>query len=76
MKTQGCSEALKNNYSRHIHEKNSIFVLTGKKKEHGSITFYLANKCIVIGHTKEGCQQGSVNKGLGKVTEYLKDTGF
>ena len=47
-----------------------------KKKDHGAITFQLAEKCIVIGHTKEGGVQGNVNKGVGTITSYLKENGY
>ncbi|XP_066927751.1 profilin-like [Clytia hemisphaerica] len=51
-------------------------MILGKKKDHGAVTFQLADKCIVIGHTKEGSQQGNVNKGVSTVATYLKEAGY
>jgi len=44
----------------------------GKKKDFGSVTMQCSKTAIVIGHTKEGCQQGNVNKGVGIIAEYLE----
>ena len=54
----------------------NFIIHLAKKKDHGAITFQLAEKCIVIGHTKEGGVQGNVNKGVGTVTSYLKENGY
>lgn len=44
----------------------------GKKKDFGAITMQCAKTAVVIGHTKEGCQQGNVNKGVAVIAEYLE----
>jgi len=46
-------------------------VVLGKKKEHGAITLQTSGSAVVIGHTKEGSQQGETNKGVGFVADYL-----
>jgi len=43
-----------------------------KKKDHGAMSIMSSEKAIVIGHTKEGGQQGNTNKGVCTVAEYLK----
>jgi len=47
-------------------------LVMGKKKDLGSITLQASKTAIVIGHTKEGSQQGNVNKGVAVIAEYLE----
>lgn len=54
-----------------IREEDNKLVL-GKKKDHGSITLQKSKTAIVIGHTKEGGQQGNTNKGVGIIADYLE----
>ena len=51
-------------------------IAMGKKKDFGSITLQSSKTAIVIAHTKEGCQQGNVNKGVGVIAEYLESMGM
>jgi len=46
-------------------------VVLAKKKEFGAITIQKSKTAIVIGHTKEGAQQGNVNKAVGVIADYL-----
>merc|ERR1711972_542446 len=46
-------------------------VVLGKKKDNGSISLEKSGKAIVIGHTKDGGQQGSTNKAVNVIAEYL-----
>jgi len=48
----------------------------GKKKDLGAITLQCSKTAIVIGHTKEGGSQGSVNKGVAVIAEYLDSLGM
>lgn len=48
----------------------------GKKKDLGSITMQASKTAVVIGHTKEGGQQGSTNKAVGVIAEYLESLGM
>lgn len=54
-----------------LREEDKTLVLA-KKKDNGAITIQKSKTAIVIGHTKEGCQQGNVNKGVGVIAEYLE----
>lgn len=51
-------------------------VVLGKKKDHGAITIQKSKTAVVIGHTKEGGQQGNVNKGVAVIAEYLESLGM
>ena len=48
----------------------------GKKKECGAITLQKSKTAVVIAHTKEGCQQGNVNKGVAVIAEYLESMNY
>ncbi|XP_045189622.2 profilin-like [Mercenaria mercenaria] len=58
-----------------LREEDGKLVLA-KKKDKGAITLQSSKTAIVIGHTKEGCQQGFVNKGVGVIAEYLESQGM
>merc|ERR1712168_41832 len=47
-------------------------IVLGKKKDQGAITMQSSKTAIVIGHTKEGGQQGNTNKGVCIIAEYLE----
>lgn len=51
-------------------------IVFGKKKDNGALTMQASKTAIVIGHTKEGCQQGNVNKGVSVIAEYLESLGM
>jgi len=51
--------------------ENDDGAFLGKKKDHGAITIQASKSAIVIGHTKEGGQQGNTNKGVDAVAKYL-----
>jgi len=54
-----------------LREEEGKFVL-GKKKDMGAVTLQSSKTAVVIGHTKEGCQQGNTNKGVSVIAEYLE----
>jgi len=54
-------------------DKKTVFA---KKKDHGALTLQASKTAIVIGHTKEGSQQGNVNKGVSVIAEYLESLGM
>ena len=60
---------------RFLREEDGKLVL-GKMKEAGAITLQGSKTAIVIAHTKEGCQQGNVNKGVAVIAEYLESLGM
>jgi profilin len=62
------AEGIKYQFLRVEDEK----IVFGKKKDNGAITLQASKTAIVIGHCKEGCQQGNVNKGVGVIAEYLE----
>ena len=47
-------------------------VVYGKKKGCGAITIQASKTALVIGHCPEGGQQGSTNKGVAVIAEYLE----
>jgi len=51
-------------------------IVFGKKKDHGAITLQGSKSAIVIAHTKEGSQQGTTNKGVAVIAEYLESLGM
>ena len=51
-------------------------VVLGKKKDEGAITMQTSKTAIVIAHTIEGGQQGSTNKAVGVIAEYLTSLGM
>jgi len=51
-------------------------IVFGKKKDHGAITLHKSKTSVVLGHTKEGCQQANTNKGVQVITEYLETMGM
>lgn len=51
-------------------------VVFGKKKDQGAITLQASKTAIVIAHTREGCQQGTTNKGVGVIADYLEGLGM
>lgn len=48
----------------------------GKKKGHGAITVQASRTAVVIGHTKEGGQQGNTNKAVSVIADYLESLGM
>lgn len=58
-----------------LREEDGKLVLA-KKKDQGALTLQKTKTAIVIGHCKEGCQQGNVNKGVGVVADYLESLGM
>ena len=61
---------------RFLRKDDDDNVVVGKLKDEGSITLQKATSCIVIAHTEEGKQQGTVNAGVFKMCEYLKSVGY
>jgi len=51
-------------------------VILAKLKGHGAITIQYSKTAFVIGHTKEGGQQGNANKGVSIIAEYLESLGM
>ncbi|EDO34163.1 predicted protein [Nematostella vectensis] len=58
-----------------LREEDGKLVL-GKKKDHGAITIQASKTALVIGHTKEGGQQGNTNKAVAVIAEYLESLGM
>jgi profilin len=58
-----------------LREEDGKLVL-GKKKGNGALTLQASKTAIVIGHTKEGGQQGNTNKGVAVIVEYLESLGM
>lgn len=58
-----------------LREEDGKLVL-GKMKEKGAITLQASASAIVIGHTKEGSQQGNTNKAVAVIAEYLESLGM
>ena len=52
-------------------DKEDGYVL-GKKKDIGAITIHKTNTGIIVAHTAEGKNQGSTNKGVKEIADYLK----
>lgn len=50
-------------------------VVWGKKKNEGAITIQKSKTAVVVAHTKEGSQQGSTNKAVQQVADYLVSIG-
>ncbi|XP_069135044.1 profilin-like [Argopecten irradians] len=48
-------------------------VVMAKKKDMGSITMQASKTAVVIGHCPEGGQQGSLNKGVTAIADYLEN---
>lgn len=51
-------------------------IVLGKKKDMGAISCQKSKTAVVIGHTKEGGQQGQTNKAVGVIAEYLESLGM
>jgi profilin len=51
-------------------------IVFGKKKDEGALTMQSSKTAVVIGHTKEGGQQGNTNKGVAVIAEYLESLGM
>jgi len=51
-------------------------IALGKKKDQGAITLQKSKTAIVIGHTKEGGQQGMTNIAVGVIADYLESLGM
>ena len=51
-------------------------VLYGKKKGAGAITVQASKTALVVAHCPEGGQQGSTNKGVAVIAEYLESLGM
>ncbi|CAH1796536.1 unnamed protein product [Owenia fusiformis] len=47
-------------------------VVLAKRKDSGALTMQASKTAIVIGHTKEGGQQGNTNKAVATIAEYLE----
>lgn len=58
-----------------LREEDGKLVLA-KKKDQGALTLQASKTAIVIGHCKEGGQQGNVNKGVAVIAEYLESLGM
>lgn len=54
-----------------LREEDNKLVLA-KKKDQGALTLQTSKTGVVIGHTKEGGQQGNTNKGVATIAEYLE----
>ena len=65
-------ENIKYNYLR---EEDGKLVLA-KKKDMGAITIQASTTAIVIAHTVEGGQQGTTNKAVNVIAEYLISVGM
>ena len=66
------AEGIKYQFLRQEDDK----IVFGKKKDHGALTIQSSKTAIVIGHTREGCQQGNSNKGVAVIAEYLESLGM
>ena len=51
-------------------------VFLGKKKGEGSITLQTSKTAVIIAHTYEGGQQGTSNKAVGVIADYLESLGM
>ena len=51
-------------------------IVYGKKKGGGAITIQASKTALVIAHCPEGGQQGSTNKGVAVIAEYLETLGM
>ena len=51
-------------------------VVFGKKKGYGAITLQSSKTAIVIGHTKEGGQQGDTNQAVDFIAGYFESLGL
>jgi len=51
-------------------------IVLAKKKDQGALTLQKSKTSVVIGHTKEGQQQGNTNKGVAVIAEYLESLGM
>jgi len=60
---------------QYLREEDGKIVL-GKKKDEGAITCQASASAVVIAHTKEGQQQGNVNKAVAVIAEYLESLGM
>lgn len=48
----------------------------GKFKDHGAVTIAKTHQMIMIAHTAEGQQHGTVNIGVNKLVEHLMNLGY
>lgn len=51
-------------------------VVFAKCKGRGSLTFQRSKTAVIIGHTAEGSQQGTVNVAVGRIADYLESLGL
>lgn len=51
---------------------NTVFA---KKKEHGAVTLQASKTAVIIAHCPEGKQQGTANKAVNDIVEYLVSVG-
>lgn len=51
-------------------------VVLAKKKDYGAITIQKSKSAVVIGHTREGGQQGNTNKAVSVIADYLESVGM
>jgi len=53
-----------------------VKIALGKKTDCGAITCASSKTAVVIGHTKEGGEQGNTNKAVVTIAEYLASLGY
>ncbi|KAH3741326.1 profilin-like [Dreissena polymorpha] len=58
-----------------LREEDGKLVMA-KKKDKGSMTLQSSKTAIVIGHCPEGGQQGSLNKAVAVIAEYLESVNM
>lgn len=51
-------------------------VVFAKCRGKGSLTFQRSKTAVIIGHTAEGSQQGTVNVAVGRIADYLESLGL
>lgn len=56
---------------RFLRDEDDKLVLA-KLKEHGALTIQRTKTAVILAHTKEGAQQGEVNKQVAAIADYLE----
>ncbi len=51
-------------------------VAFAKAKGIGALTIQKSKSAVIIGHTKEGSQQGNTNKAVAIIADYLESVGM
>ena len=51
-------------------------VVFAKCRGKGSLAFQRSKTAVIIGHTAEGSQQGTVNVAVGRIADYLESLGL